>query len=115
MADPAGVIGVISAGVSLSKKIFDYTTSFKEAPKCVADLAAETTALGATLDMLREHLQQETANSPAMKRTSALFFAADGCKIRLKEIEDGLNRDSVWLLYRRSVVFESLFSLLCHQ
>jgi hypothetical protein len=90
MADPASLIGLVAAAVSLSKKVYGYTDSFKRSTKCVANLAAETTAIGNALDMLRKHLEDNATGDLAMERTSALFSAAEGCKTLLQKIEETL-------------------------
>lgn len=91
MADPASILGLVSASVSFANGIYLYTSSFQNAPKCAAELGAEVTAVGHVLAMLRDHLQLENTKGRAFDRTSVLFFAADGCKKRLEEIDDILS------------------------
>ena len=93
MSDPvSGIIGVVSASISLVDSIYKYTSSFKGAPKRAAELAAEVTTIGEVLRMLRDHLTRENAKSNAFERTSVLFFAANGCNQRLQQIHDTLSR-----------------------
>jgi hypothetical protein len=91
MADPASILGLISTSVCFANGIYLYTSSFQNAPKCAAELGAEVTAVGHVLAMLRDHLQLENTKGRAFNRTSVLFFAADGCKKRLEEIDDILS------------------------
>jgi hypothetical protein len=41
MADPASILGLVSASVSIANGIYLYTSSFQNAPKCAAGLGAE--------------------------------------------------------------------------
>jgi hypothetical protein len=90
MPDPSAIVGLVSACVSLADRLYQYTSSFKDAPKCVADLSAEISAIQTVLKMLRDHLQQESHKGGAFERTSVLFFAGDGCKKRLESLETKL-------------------------
>ena len=91
MVDPTSIVGLVSALASLADRIYHYTSSFKNAPKCAVDLGAEVAAVGHVLAMLRDHLQLENTRGRAFDRTSVLFFAADGCNKRLQEIDDILS------------------------
>ncbi|KAI9771567.1 MAG: hypothetical protein M1839_002760 [Geoglossum umbratile] len=90
MPDPTAIVGLISACVSLADKTYRYTSSFKDGPRCVADLNAEINAVYIVLQMLRDHLQRTNHEGRAFDRTSVLFFAGDGCRKRLESLENRL-------------------------
>lgn len=89
MAEPASLIGAISASLHLVKEIANYFNSFHDAPKHAADLSEELVAVSHVLGMLRKALEERTANV-RFDRTSVLFFAASGCRRRLQAVHDAL-------------------------
>ena len=90
MADPATVIGTLSATVALAQTCAGYISKFKNVHKDASDLLTEVVAVGYVLNSLRAYLAEQagkTGKSP-YTQTSVLFIALNGCQMRLKEIKD---------------------------
>jgi hypothetical protein len=90
MADPATVIGTLSAAVALAQTCAGYISKFKNAHKDASDLLTEVVAVGYVLNSLRAYLAEQAGKTgkSLYTQTSVLFIALDGCQTRLKEIKD---------------------------
>jgi hypothetical protein len=84
MADPASIIGTVSAIISLAQICADYTSKFKDAHKDAMDLLTEVIAIAHVLSSLKDLFVEQRV---AAARTSVLFFALNGCQERLHEIK----------------------------
>lgn len=119
MADPLSILGAISASVSLAEKVGSYLSRLRDAPEQARALLSEVIETGELLRMLRSRLETDHGHgNDALLETSILFFAVNGCRGKLEEIDrilsplaSGSSRARLMWPFRRSDANEVVESL----
>jgi hypothetical protein len=109
MADPislmASIAGVSTAGIAISKGLYDITQHIKRAPKQVAEMAKELSLLSSALRTVKAAMGENAKYCKPRLLHDLRHMLARIRRIQ-KEVKE-LTRDSGSSMYRLKLVFKS--------